>query len=659
MSIAPPHSSPYRADVDGLRAIAVFCVVIFHAFPAVLPGGFVGVDVFFVISGYLITGLLLKASAAGSFSVADFYARRILRIFPGLLLVLAAVWGMGWLMLLPVEFQELGRHVTAGGWFTANLLYWAEAGYFDTTAQAKPLLHLWSLGVEEQFYLIWPWLLLVLVRHRRAGAALLGVIVVGSLAWSEWQVVSDPTAAYFSPLSRFWELAAGGLLALSEWGGKRRIWRHERLATLVATVGLGLLFGSCFWLDEHAQFPGWRAVPAVLGTVMVIGAGPMALPNRYGLASRPMVWLGLLSYGFYLWHWPLLSFLSIGIGGTAPAYWRGAALVLALALAWCSLHAFENRVRYGPRRRGLLWMIGLMTLVTALGWAVHKRHGFPGRLVAERNPVAATMKIGDGWDMVDMKCPAYPERGAQLPVCWSDKREQPVFAVWGDSKSDSLYWGLMRTSEPGRRWMALGRGVPIVGDDPLYADHQPVSVPALEALLSDDRIRVVVITSALRVLYHLPPGSDEHLPDLAQWAHREERILEGLGRTVQRLQSSGKRVVFALDNPTLPEPRKCLPDGRGLGLPAWLAEARWPANPACSMTVQEHLRQTARYRAMVRLLGERFPDMRVVDPVPVLCPSGHCAATDSGAFLYWRSDHISDEGSDRVGRVVNALLRND
>src|SRR5208282_803264 len=214
LGLGRPHlANDYRADIDGLRAVAVGLVVVFHAFPLLIPGGFIGVDVFFVISGYLITALILDQQAVGSFSIKAFYIRRARRILPALCVVITATLIIGWFVLFPLPYQRLGLHAMAGALFIPNLVYWNDAGYFDDEAITKPLLHLWSLGVEEQFYLVWPLLLILLRRWKAQTTATLCALSVMSLIYSSIASFHDPIAAFFSPLSRLWELGAGGILA--------------------------------------------------------------------------------------------------------------------------------------------------------------------------------------------------------------------------------------------------------------------------------------------------------------------------------------------------------------------------------------------------------------------------------------------------------------
>jgi peptidoglycan/LPS O-acetylase OafA/YrhL len=325
----------YRPDIDGLRAIAILSVLAFHAFPAFLPGGFVGVDIFFVISGFLITGIILRALVRDRFSFMDFYARRIRRIFPALTVVLLSAWALGWLKLLPDEYASLTKHIAAGSAYGSNLLLNKEAGYFDPNAELKPLLHLWSLGVEEQFYIIWPLLLFLTYNWRRTHLPAMLALACASFIFCITTMKSHPTAAFYMPHSRLWELALGGILAQVDLSSARSRGAapgtaNQPLNNWAAGLGLTLLVAGFVVLNERMMFPGWRALIPVVGTLLLIAAGEQAWINRHVLGCRPMVFIGLISYPLYLWHWPLLSVTrvvhfgelrpSMAIGAVAAAF---------------------------------------------------------------------------------------------------------------------------------------------------------------------------------------------------------------------------------------------------------------------------------------------------------------------------------------------------
>jgi len=340
----------YRPDIDGLRAIAVGSVLAYHAFPSLLPGGFIGVDIFFVISGFLITTILLQSLAAGDFSYRDFYARRIRRIFPALVLVLLATLAFGWYVLLPGEFSQLGKQTTGGAAFFANLVFLGEAGYFDATAETKPLLHLWSLGIEEQFYIFWPLLLGLAWRKRWPILRVTLAVATVSFLVNVLTVQPHRAAAFYSPLSRAWELMAGGLLAVMQLqaaaaagqgqaGG--RVWKKH----LQSIVGIALIVLGLFMTRSTKAFPGWWALLPVLGAASCIAAGPGGVLNKYLLSNRVMVWIGLISYPLYLWHWPLLSYARIVTGGEPPLQLRIVLVVASIVLAWATYRFLERFVK--------------------------------------------------------------------------------------------------------------------------------------------------------------------------------------------------------------------------------------------------------------------------------------------------------------------------
>ncbi|MFO0456883.1 MAG: acyltransferase family protein, partial [Alphaproteobacteria bacterium] len=300
---------PYRADIDGLRALAVIAVMIFHAFPSSLKGGFVGVDIFFVISGYLISSIILRDLHAGEFSFAGFYARRIRRIFPALALVMFAVLAFGYFALLADEYMQLGKHVGAGAAFLSNVVLWREAGYFDNASETKPLLHLWSLAVEEQFYILWPALLYLCWRWRCSTLAVLLTVTALSFAANLASLRYDLSLAFYSPFTRFWELSAGAVLAYLNV--TRPLMLRPNLQNAMSWLGLALILAACFGLRKSLSFPGFWALLPVVGACLMIAAGAAAPVNRWLLARPWMVGIGLISYPLYLWHWPLLSLARI------------------------------------------------------------------------------------------------------------------------------------------------------------------------------------------------------------------------------------------------------------------------------------------------------------------------------------------------------------
>lgn len=369
----------YRADIDGLRAIAVIAVVAFHAFPGVLPGGFIGVDIFFVISGYLISTIVFSNLEQSRFSVRDFYVRRIRRIFPALIVVLIASLLFGWYALLPGEFARFGKHVAGGAAFISNFVFLKESGYFDTTAATKPMLHLWSLAIEEQFYLFWPLLVAYVWRRRFNFLKLTALVAVLSFAVNIYLASHKPITAFYSPLSRFWELMIGGVLAYITLHKPQL---NRGLQNTRSVLGVVLLAVGFACINTGREFPGWWALAPTLAGFLIISAGSSWF-NRAILSNRALVWVGLISYPLYLWHWPLLSFAHIVGGAAPPLQWRVAAVVLAVVLSWLTYRFIERPLRAGGNggRKAVLagaLMCGVCTFaVLAYAEVLQPRNQYP------------------------------------------------------------------------------------------------------------------------------------------------------------------------------------------------------------------------------------------------------------------------------------------
>jgi len=449
----------FRWDVNGLRALAVASVVAFHVDRRFVPGGFVGVDIFFVISGYLISRIILVELSAHEFSLADFYAKRVKRIFPALALVLMSVWAAGWLLLDPPAFRALGIHQIDGAFYILNFRLMAENGYFDSASEAKPLLHLWSLSIEEQFYVVWPLLLIALFRARRLVASAIFLIFMASLSFNLYMTPRDPTQAFYLPWSRAWELALGAGVAYRELFRPVafRPWARD----VASLTGFTVMIAAIFLLDEAQPFPGWRALVPTLGCALVLAHPGGAWSGKF-LSARPAQWLGLISYPLYLWHWPLLSYAYLRYGGAAPLALRLALAGCAIVLAVVTYRLLERPV--SARFRQNRWMV-TATLVGALvacgliGMLTRALKGFPSRYPPQ---VAA---------IFDFPRSGFRERIYRAGSCFDDNRDdrvdaesitqrfaaaacdtpkdpnKPTILLLGDSHGAHLYTGLKTVFE--------------------------------------------------------------------------------------------------------------------------------------------------------------------------------------------------------------------
>jgi peptidoglycan/LPS O-acetylase OafA/YrhL len=433
---------PYRPDIDGLRAIAVLAVVAFHAFPAALGGGYVGVDVFFVISGYLITGIIVRALEVGTFSFAGFYARRARRILPALVLVLAACYALGWFELLPNEFRQLSSQIVAAAAFFANFEFWRQTSYFDGVAVSKPLLHLWSLSIEEQFYLVWPVTLWLVSRWRRNASLLTTAIVGASFVWCLVEIHFNRAAAFYSPATRAWELLIGALLV--QFGPRLRT--HGWWIELQSWLGAALIATAAVTFDKWTLFPGyWALLPVSGAALLVAGGSAGAWVNRRILAHPVLVWIGLISYPLYLWHWPLFSFAYLAGIDDGDVGDRAALIAASFLLAFLTHRVVELPLRSGGFLNQKAFALGALLIVIGAGaWATERANGFAFRISDRIRPLAAygyDYRDGTRVDRCWLTEPAAFD--AFAPECLKQRpHAKQTLLLWGDSHAGAFYPGL-------------------------------------------------------------------------------------------------------------------------------------------------------------------------------------------------------------------------
>jgi peptidoglycan/LPS O-acetylase OafA/YrhL len=612
----------YRPDVDGLRAVAVLAVVVFHAFPAAAPGGFAGVDIFFVISGFLISGIILAEIGKGTFTLAEFYRRRIRRIFPALILVLAACLAIGWRVLLPDEFRQLGKHIAAGAGFVSNLALWRESGYFDTSAALKPLLHLWSLGVEEQYYLAWPLLLLLFGRRPRQMGWMIATVAAASFAMNIFLVSTRPDADFYLPVTRFWELMAGSALAYAAFHGKR-LSAPGSLRDAQAIAGMVLLAASLALLDEARAFPGWWALMPVAGAALVISAGPQAWINRRILGHRAVVFIGLISYPLYLWHWPLLAYARIVAGTEPSAGVRIALCAASVLLAWLTYELVEKRIRGRARGRAPLKAVpALAAAMVLLGGCGMLALRSDLRPQSALNPLAEEIsRASTDW--------AYGADGVR--TLRGDSERVALFI--GDSHMQH-YWPRIQKimaehRKPARTVVfdTVGGCTPIPGIERTGQACSAFVDEAFARAAAPEVDTVVVAASWVGFL---------HRPDYVRISNGARVApawaLQQLETALAKLRANGKRVVIVLSSPrgTVLDPKSSVHrDGMTVRI-SYGAPMTRAALAAVTAPIDGQLRQIA---ARV--------GAAIVDPAEWFCSPTLCPAADpQGRPLYKDESHI-------------------
>ncbi len=644
----------YRPDIDGLRALAIIPVIFFHAFPTIMPGGFVGVDIFFVISGFLISNIILQALQRGDFSFRGFYANRIRRIFPALLVVLLTCFVVGWFFLLPDEYAQLGKHIVGAAAYVENFVLRREAGYFDVRSSLKPLMHIWSLGIEEQFYLTYPLFLWLVWRVRQNLFDVLLSLAFLSFGLNIWQVHCDVVAAFFFPQTRGWELMVGGAIAC--WYLSGRQFRSTSVRNACSVAGTLLIVLAIFLIHERDLFPGWWAVLPVSGASLLILGGPGAWINRRILSHKWMVFVGLISYPLYLWHWPVLTFPRILRGAELPAVARLAGLLVSFGLAAATWRFIENPIRFGRKT----WiktaaLLSTSAAIGCLGYAAY-RDGFIGRFP---NAVADIGRLREvRWAIQECRSAVgMPD----IDYCRASSGSTPDVLLIGDSHAAVLYDGLAPEYEKrSEKVMNLGQSgcVPLYDTDSFsrgssHKDCRPVVNHMLDFSISAASVHTIIVSSrgpkymsgeGFGSVEEGTPSKELLFGHARAATPQEEMFAESLRNTVSRLYASKKDIVLFLDWPELGfDPRTCL-----------LRPVRLFSNPRaiCGVPRVEVEARNQAYRGLVFELKKEFPKIRVFDPLPYLCDRSTCYGMKDGHLLYSDDNHLSITGASYLSRKL-------
>jgi peptidoglycan/LPS O-acetylase OafA/YrhL len=665
----------HRHDIDGLRAIAVFLVIFFHASPQWMPGGFIGVDIFFVISGYLISDYIFKKLISGNFSFKEFYFRRFIRITPALLLVLTAVLTFGCFTLLASEYENLGRYVVAGTLFLTNLLSWSDTGYFDTKSDEKPLLHLWSLGVEEQFYLIWPIILIIFYYFSKKLIILLITIVVLSFNINIHLISIDPVASFFSPLARFFEFMAGAIIALRRQNFTKSkstsfqvksitIVRNEDILSILGAFGI---ISGLALIDSESIFPGFWVLLPTVGTALLIQAGPSAWINKNILSLQALVSLGLISYPLYLWHLPILTFARLIVGGVPSREIRLLCICVAVGLAWATFRFVEIPIQrrayhqtFKTLRTTMLSLIVALVAVTVVGGVLVWREGFPERL-----PVFAGVELAAFETSDESKSgPHFSLCDASLPVslrCLLSKvPETEKLLVIGDSHGEALASGLYLAIQEIRPSVSIviqseGGCSPLRGVESrnqvgisrnCLGKYESVYQWAIE----DKSVRTVILASrwAERVGAavgfgsvdgNLSSGGYSFMVDGKLVDNNSDTFALGLRYTIQTLMDNGKRVVFAHQVPEFGfYPPFC--GVRPIPLNSWK-----DGEERCVIERELVEIRQKEYRNIFDFVKLDFPELVIMDPLPVFCSEIQCRLKKGSMYLYNDDDHLNKLGA--------------
>ncbi|MEM7300519.1 MAG: acyltransferase family protein [Pseudomonadota bacterium] len=656
----------YRADIDGLRTIAVLSVVFGHAKFPLFGGGFVGVDIFFVISGFLITGLIISEQNRGEFSLLSFYERRMRRILPALFVVIVTTLILGWFLSMPEDYRLIVRSAFSVLLFLSNMMFWREIGYFDGAAAEKPLLHTWSLSVEEQFYVVFPLLMMLMFKFGNKWRAyvLVGLFLL-SLVASVWVTMKWPaTGFYWSPL-RGWELLAGSLLACAITN-QNLVSAIVRISVPLQIIGIALITLPIVFYTEATLFPGYAAIPPVLGSVFLIAGGLAGRGTVWKLlSSKPMVFVGKRSYSLYLWHFPLFAFAFYLAQSTPSLTVRVVLIVLAVLLSMASYSFIEQPCRdrnFLSQLKVYVVSVSSSAALAALTLIIYFQNGVPNRFDGAAF-AAVEAKLDYNHDRYDCFLNEQNKRsGPQLieAACTvGQKNGLADFVLWGDSHAETYRTPFAKAAD------TLGLSGRYVGGDGCvpavragyYLRCLDYNRRILDGIVASGSVKTVVLVARWTLYLEMSvPNSSLHYEPLQPKnstfpMDREDRFqqqLDDLTKIVGKLKSAGKSVVVLAP---LPEP--------GVDGPRTKFVA--------SVGTGEHLNnqlslEDFKTRALPTLeLLEKVAtslDVPLLYPHKMLCPKDKCLNTIGETILYHDDDHLSREGAEHLSPLAMRALTN-
>ena len=667
-----PHSLKYNPNLDGLRGIAILLVIFFHFFPNFVPFGFVGVDIFFLLSGFLITTIILKKLGENKFSLKEFYRNRVRRLFPALIFALLLTLFVGCLFLFPEELADLGKHIKSTAFYYENFQLIGEIGYWDIEALEKPLLHMWSLSVEEQFYIFWPFIVLVIfkiVKSSNQRFFIFSLIFLFFYLISLYFSISNPDKAFYHTLSRAWELSLGGVLAviISYKGDIIKIFIekfHNFLIFLIPT----LILYAYFFLNIQ-QFAPLKLFPFLIITSLVIMK--VTFIKDFILSNKLLMFTGLISYSLYIWHYIILSFLHI-FGYDTNLFIKLCALLFTIIISIFSFYVVEIPIRKSNSYLLAVFITSTLFLIGLLGQYIYLKKGLPERLIVKQNKNIDFSREKP----VDKNClfivKEVLDKKPLFDYCRSttkDRREIKV-VILGDSHGFILFEGLSKIlKKNGIESIVLSNsGCPPYIDSFMGRNLKEVKscrnkVQEIYKVLNRlKNIKLVIFTSRLSI-YTTEKGFGEIEKHYNKRPHKFSEyyknketynpynvFLSKVNKTFEYFSQKKIPLLFVLDNPELGfSPKKCL---KRLFL---------PIPYSCKLSYKTYWNRQGKIKKDIKYLSLKYKNVILFDLADILCDKEFCYVFKNGQTLYSDDDHLSKYGSYLVGKklfkIINKILK--
>ena len=651
----------YRPDVDGMRALAILSVLIFHAYPSSLPGGFVGVDIFFVISGYLISSIIFRGLTLGTFSFFDFYARRVRRIFPAVTVVILGSFLLGFFFLTPYELEDLVRESPYAAFFLENWrLYVTTGGYWETATELKPFMHFWSLGVEEQYYIFYPLICFLLwkVSAKRFLASLVFMLLV-SLGLCLYDTANEPVRAFYSLHNRFWELLIGGVLAYVElkWPDYKEKIKCQGVGidNVFSVTGLLLIIFAIAFFEEGKDFPGWRALFPTVGSVLIIAAGTNAYLNKYVFSNKVAVFIGLISYPLYLWHWPFICIFRNNLAGELPTGWLMVTLIgLSFLMAYLTYMVIERPMRSRKATWKLVLTLTLLLAIISVGTKEVIRKvdaaedilfsGVPEEVSNQKAPIPGLTSHDENCDQ---------KFGSHHAVCRT-VGHNPKAVIFGDSHAESLLRIVF--NKGGTKFQSfylVASSAGLVFPDAyrltsrgkIDNENRMATKDFWENLEKYNEIETVILRGnwggylTMNIVSEINSG----------WK-KEELFRQHWRGVFERLKNLNKRVILVLDNPSF----KFNPLTKCIALQRVSIIKK---HSECYATLD--IDTTPEYSTAKNMLiseALKFSNVILADVEDEICHHGRCSLLHRNKPLYVDDNHLSDVGNEITWRIISSYL---
>lgn len=639
----------YRPEIDGLRAIAVLSVIFFHAGFKLFNGGYVGVDVFFVISGYLITTLILIEKEAGKFTIANFYERRIRRILPALTVLMLAVLPFAYFWMLPGQLEEFSQSLVAVSLFFSNVLFWQQTGYFETATELKPLLHTWSLAVEEQYYLFFPLFINITWRlGKRIMLIALALLGLASLLMAQWASQSYPDLAFYLIPTRLWEILIGSLVAFYLLGRNQDVSTKQNSTFLAEQIfsilGLALILFSIIFFDENTPYPSFYTLAPTMGTALLILFGSENTLSGALLSNKFLTGIGAISYSAYLWHQPLFAFAKL-TSFEAPSNWLMLELsTLSLALAYLSWKyiesPFRDKARYS-RTRIFQYAAVVTIFIASIGTAGYLKKGFGARIAPNGMTFAELGQTTQGVVGLSANCDSFEV----LKKCRTSGK--PEILVWGDSFAMQLVPGIL-ASNPDVKMIQRTKTAcgPVIGLAQINSRYSPkwgdgcirFNESVIEWLKSNSSVHYAVLGSPFVQYFS---ENNKLLVNGKIIPMDKTVVLSSFEETLKTLSDMGIRpVVFA------PPPSVNEDIGNCLVRNAFYGGDEFD----CRVKVSEYKEVKKEILDFLAVIERKY---RVIYMSDYLCDDVYCSTELDGVFIYGDRAHLSTAGSTYLGKKMN------